>query len=952
MFNKDGFVSYVGNASGSSYVAGLKAIETEYNVDIEKEHTKDKCSALLNKIEQDKQQDSLSDAVHKKLCNMLSHLRKYVEFKENYVATEQRRQFVAWMKKQPRRDDSSLRYSEETIDAAANKLQYGLKKLGISEYSDLNCFTVTETEEFSAIYKKCFELAEQSDKQQGHRDFRNGLDFYLKFLKEQNDMDIANSTNIGEKIRFIIDSYKKHFDVVLIEEKYKWQAIAWYKQYWNIEAEDFGSMVATAFNKAGILLTAGMYYAYKVLVDYATYAPEKVRELFRTLYDRSIPLNQRYEAFRSGFEGYTAYLATLEGNHGKKFNHYQDIHAITVYLSFEYPEEYYIYKYTVYENIKERIGYTETVGKRSSVDWKYNNHVNICELIRTEIQNDPELLEMNAARLVDNCYKDPEYHLLAMDIAFYGAVYMEEDDFLQSDDSESTNNIEEETDIMIDNITDIELNTILYGPPGTGKTYHTAIYAVAIIENKGLAEVVSEAKTNYNEVLRRYNEYKAIGRIAFTTFHQSYGYEEFIEGIKPVIVSDDENEEKSDIKYDIKAGIFKEFCTKASAIKYSEQVDDYGINDNPLIWKVSLDGTGDNPTRSECLTNGHIRIGWDNYGKDITDQTDFSVSGGKNPLNAFINRMRIGDIVLSCYSAATIDAIGVVTGDYEWNDEYSNLKRLRKVNWIVKNINEDITEITNGVTMTLSTVYKISSITLDDVMTIVKKHKPEETTYVVPNGNYVFIIDEINRGNISKIFGELITLIESTKRIGANEEMQAVLPYSGKQFGVPNNVYIIGTMNTADRSIALLDTALRRRFDFREMLPDPDVLKGIYVEDLSVSDMLFNINNRIAVLYDREHTIGHAYFMVLKSSPDIDTLGRIFEKKIIPLLQEYFYEDYEKIRLVLGDNKKEDEQTQFIAKKSNDLETLFGSADIDIDETDSYEINKKAFYDIEAYRSI
>lgn len=314
--------------------------------------------------------------------------------------------------------------------------------------------------------------------------------------------------------------------------------------------------------------------------------------------------------------------------------------------------------------------------------------------------------------------------------------------------------------------------------------------------------------------------------------------------------------------------------------------------------------------------------------------------------------MRIGDIVLSCYSATTIDAIGVVTGDYEWNDEYSNLKRLRKVNWIVKDINEDITEITNGVTMTLSTVYKMSSITLDDVMNIVKKHKPEETAHIVPNGNYVFIIDEINRGNISKIFGELITLIESTKRIGASEEMQAVLPYSGKQFGVPNNVYIIGTMNTADRSIALLDTALRRRFDFKEMLPDPDVLKGICVEDLSISDILRNINKRITVLYDREHTIGHAYFMELKSSPDIDTLGRIFEKTIIPLLQEYFYEDYEKIRLVLGDNKKEDEQTQFIAKKSNDLETLFGSADIDIDETDSYEINKKAFYDIEAYRSI
>ena len=144
--------------------------------------------------------------------------------------------------------------------------------------------------------------------------------------------------------------------------------------------------------------------------------------------------------------------------------------------------------------------------------------------------------------------------------------------------------------------------------------------------------------------------------------------------------------------------------------------------------------------------------------------------------------------------------------------------------------------------------------------------------------NYVFIIDEINRGNISKIFGELITLIEESKRVGKSEGMQTLLPYSMKPFGVPENVYIIGTMNTADRSIATIDTALRRRFAFKEMLPDPEVVAKISVDTLSIKELLTKMNRRIAVLYDREHTIGHAYFMPLAKDNHLETLAENFKK--------------------------------------------------------------------------
>lgn len=194
-------------------------------------------------------------------------------------------------------------------------------------------------------------------------------------------------------------------------------------------------------------------------------------------------------------------------------------------------------------------------------------------------------------------------------------------------------------------------------------------------------------------------------------------------------------------------------------------------------------------------------------------------------LNAFINKMKIGDIILSCYSSTQIDAIGIVTGDYEWGENYEHYKRLRKVKWLAKDIREDILEINGGTPLVQSTVYKLK-IQVRDVLEIVNKYNKREGISLEENEeNYVFVIDEINRGNISKIFGELITLIEEGKRLGAREETTARLPYSSSVFGVPNNVYILGTMNTADRSIAIMDTALRRRFSFVEMLPDSDVLR-------------------------------------------------------------------------------------------------------------------------------
>jgi len=492
-------------------------------------------------------------------------------------------------------------------------------------------------------------------------------------------------------------------------------------------------------------------------------------------------------------------------------------------------------------------------------------------------------------------------------------------------------------------------NLILYGPPGTGKTYYTVIYAVAIIENKDLNVIKNEAILNYSVVMERYKKYKKEGRVAFTTFHQSYGYEEFIEGIKPQL-SLDEDEDSNNLDYKIEPGVFKKFCEKANQIKV--QTDKFGINSNPNIWKVSLKSGGQNEIKDDCFVNNRIRIGWAEQDRVLTDESSFKTTKQKRTLLYFQDEMKVGDIVLSLYDSENIDGIGVISGDPIWLEDGGHYPRSRDVKWIATGIKENIVGMNYGTTLTQLTVYKLKSIDREAVKGLIVKYSHNSDIVIQENtGNYVFIIDEINRGNISKIFGELITLIESTKRLGEPEAITATLPYSNVEFGVPNNVYILGTMNTADRSIALMDTALRRRFDFVEMMPETDVLQGIMVGSINVATMLESINERILYLYDREHTIGHAYFVCLKKEPTLSKLSSIFRNSLIPLLQEYFYEDYSKIQLILGDNAKED-QYKFIRDESLKIKTVFkGTTDMDLPDK-KYFIQENAFNLEQSYTQI
>lgn len=432
-------------------------------------------------------------------------------------------------------------------------------------------------------------------------------------------------------------------------------------------------------------------------------------------------------------------------------------------------------------------------------------------------------------------------------------------------------------------------NVILQGAPGTGKTYRIPELVVRLCEPEFDANNATR-----KELMSVYDRLKEEKRVMFTTFHQSMDYEDWLEGLRPVLENDQ-------VTYKIEPGIFKRLCTEAERPLSAKK--DVNISDEAIVWKVSLSGTGDNPVRRDCMKNGYIRIGWDGYGENITEETDWSIHNGegKTILNAFINTMKVGDIVMSCYSSRTIDAIGIVTGEYEWHDNFEHYKRVRRVKWLVKDINEDIVKLNDDKTMTLGTVYRLNAITLDKVKSLLDKYEASKTL-IDNNKPYVIVIDEFNRGNVSKIFGELITLLEPDKRKGMRNAESVLLPYSKKEFYIPSNVFLVATMNTADRSLDTIDYAIRRRFAFITVKPqeiDDDNFNSKLFREVS-SLFISNYDEYAESGFDdtikllpaetlseeyrpEDVWIGHSYFIMDGEYALQDRL--LFE--IIPLLEEY-----------------------------------------------------------------
>jgi len=718
-------------------------------------------------------------------------------------------------------------------------------------------------------------------------------------------------------ISVLVENYKQWLrETQNRDELYKWEATKHFQENWNIDASDFYRMMVHANLKSGNLL---FMLSKSYVVAVSKHFPDLARDIFRNLLDEKRDLKERMDEYLSAM---SALQPQLESIIGKSQNPLQDERTMSYFLAMRYPERHYLYKDSYYKKTCEALGVPT-----AKPGVKYLHFLKLAEEIkRTYIVDDKELLALHRGALTPNCFSGDDLNLIIQNFLYVGVQWRAEStptpisiskdvtwwmyapgnnaiywdtlydegimglwwpelgdlsayptkesvvrkmrEVYQAPEASFKNSalacwefanvikvgdivipkrgnseylgygivdseyryepersqypnirtvrwikrgsfIEPRGTIVAKTLTDITpykdyiaklnalivnsetaqppvvdevsaeddnrpRNYILYGPPGTGKTWSCSSFALSLAENR---EFDSYATESADEIKRRYRILVDAGRVEFITFHQSFSYEEFIEGIRPKVQGDG-------LTYTIEDGIFKAFCDKARA----------------------------------------------------------------NPDNA-----------------------------------------------------------------------------------------------------YIFIIDEINRGNIARVFGELITLIEGDKREGAPNSSSSRLPYSRTMFSVPRNIFVVGTMNTADRSVEALDTALRRRFVFKEMPPKLSLLaEGEYaVPDLELNLILDTINRRIARLLDRDHQIGHAYFLSISAADDpLIALRGVFRDSLLPLLREYFYNDPAKIGLVLGNAfVAPATETLNFANFDEDIETRF-------DNKQEYEFSSPEEWDLQAFKSI
>jgi len=423
-------------------------------------------------------------------------------------------------------------------------------------------------------------------------------------------------------------------------------------------------------------------------------------------------------------------------------------------------------------------------------------------------------------------------------------------------------------------------NVILHGPPGTGKTY-------------GALKMV-EAFEKQNGQPGSFKQVVAQGRVRFITFHQAFSYEEFVEGIRP------ELDEKGNMIYPVKPGVLREIADSCRIQErkkgaYTDALANTSTSNE--VWKVSLASKKLRQIYAALRDKSVIAVD-SNINEDISlwDEQKTAESNLPPALSAIYNRINIGDIVMVFNDPRTIRLIGIVTSDYFFSEEDEfGFQHRRKVQWIgnFEQNPKDIYELNQEKIMVQGSIYKLN-VSISDAISLLDTQEDNR----VAAQPYYLIIDEINRGNIAKIFGELITLIEKDKR----ESLSCTLPYSHKPFTMPKNLYLIGTMNTSDRSIALLDTALRRRFAFIEINPDASIVERAHPTiggNVSPAKLLQELNNRITEKIDRDHRIGHSYFLGDDLVAKYD-LFNVWYYKVLPLLMEYFYNDVKQVGEIIG----------------------------------------------------
>jgi len=752
---------------------------------------------------------------------------------------------------------------------------------------------------------------------------------------------IIRAKNIkANEIRAVIAMYKQEMDrTEYANSKEKWFFVQNYRDKVDPTSpgfkEDFSRIRFANFTYP---------MAEAVSKDIMANRPDDYRECLIRLFDEQNDLTERIKTFIKEIK--TLYRE-IHPDHNRSAHH--DERTIATFLTMKYPAKYTIYMNEYYNWLCHMMGVkpVTTTGEKYVHYMKY-----IREFASQFIETDEELLTLLEQSVPEDAYHDDNHLLLAQDVIFRTYKEKPYSEGLTTEDLEYVT----DGDSMIE--AKHPINQILYGPPGTGKTYNSINLAVEIADPKFMSKIDDKLDLR-TQIRKRYLELVLEGRISFTTFHQSMCYEDFIEGIKPETRADgtiyyttkpgifkrfcDEITRRgtaSSNDLDSQTPVAESTISGISDQEFDQLFDKYIENlpndseteRSSVVLKTKRGNNFDvyrQPQKSTIVVRaGSMRT------KSTINKKELKqvYRGTKTPTfgsyeHILINeifKLRKGESELSINDRFDLSYSKLCSDLDSMKDQLMKAKTPSGTEFgISLNRNGNLTvhtapQFKPSVTLTRENLYAHATggkvPTYDKgyflgVLELLKQKygyngehiasaHPETENTSVSRDNYVLIIDEINRGNVSQIFGELITLIEPDKRAGMPEALVVTLPYSQKKFSVPPNLYIIGTMNTADRSVEALDTALRRRFSFTEMAPEYSLLDGKIVDGLDLGKLLKTINDRIEALIDKDHAIGHSYF--LKVMKDECSLKSVFFNEIIPLLQEYFYGNYGKIELVLG----------------------------------------------------
>ena len=742
-------------------------------------------------------------------------------------------------------------------------------------------------------------------------------------------------------LKSAIDDLKSNFTQHWKEEKYKWEAIKWFQDHWDINAPDFSAMFNKATEKTYNLLQSGLFYPRAAITNWSKKDPELFRKMFKELYDESKDLFARVKDFTTSAAKFHAELK--DG-----VNHFQNTNAISVYLWLKYPDKYYIYRYSEARAIAIALKYPE-VPKKSSEPGEMIKAFKMYDEMKETIEKDAELINLVKSSLTDTCYSDPELVTLTGDVGFYISKSVKDDG--DSDEKvqywvlgagegaylwdefykEKIAALGWDTGDLSNYNSKKEVENKLYEsrnsnsrPTNDAKAlwdfYHEMRVGDIVFVKKGNSEFVGRGivKSDYRfEKDRSYQHVRdmewthneshtlddgSVARKALTNITNISGFPKELEDLFTKNETQGFKMQKNHSLNQILYG------PPGTGKTYNTVIRSVAIVEDKDISEVAAENYDEVYNRFRGYRNEkqidfitfHQSYSYEEFVEGIKpdeadDENGISYSCQSGIFKDICNRAETRSNFEECYK--------------HFIDDISEMEKYKLKTPTNKEFSVSVRQNGSLKLYTGKDQRKGGSLTKEKLRNTYANILPDyhksyyrgvieelKSKYGLRQGGgekrYVLIIDEINRGNISKIFGELITLIEEDKR----EKLTARLPYSKEQFTVPHNLSIVGTMNTADRSIAAIDIALRRRFKFVEMMPNSDLVKDVTIEGVNLKELMDGLNRRISVLIDRDHQIGHAYFMHINT---LSELKDTWFNKILPLLNEYFYGDWNKLKLVV-----------------------------------------------------